>query len=461
MTNLAILDKPAMLAPFSQEAEEAVLGSVISDGDAYHAVALYLKPDDFFILRNSYIWAAFKRLADRRTPFDFVTLTNELKAMNRYEAVGGAGYLIHLSNVVATSAHADVYGRLVQRAAVRRRMLVCADEFKVLAMDEDLPLETVLADAERHFISVRDTSLEDDNEPLSDILQRLMSDVEARMSDAAKLAGITTGFRDLDELTGGLHTPDLTIIAARPAMGKTSLLLNVAMNAARHGAHVGIASQEMDRNQIVQRLAAMESGVNSHKIRLGRLTDDEWGRFVKACGELSKLPIFVDDANRLTPTMLRTKCLRWRNHHGLDLLMVDYLQILSSGGMFKGSERVAEVGYFARELKQLARELRIPVVAAAQLSRSLESRNDKRPLLSDLRESGEIEQEADLVHFIYRDAVYNPETDNPGGAEVITAKHRNGATGTTTLYFDRTTTRFSSAHTRIVNLRDLTGDNHD
>lgn len=446
------MNPPAVLAPFSQEAEQSVLGAVMVNPDAYHPVALFLKADDFFLTRNQHIWKALTRLAERRTPFDFVTVQDELSNMGCLEDIGGAGYLLTVVNSVPTSVHAEVYGRLVQRAAVRRRLLRCADEFKALALDTELSLEKVLGDAEKRFTSVRDTSLEDDSEKLATVVARMMGEVEQRMIDPGKPTGILTGYKDWDDVTGGLHAPDLTIIAARPGMGKTALMLNIAMNAARCGARVGFASQEMDRNQLVYRLAAMESGLNQQLIKQGRLDEKQWSRFVKAAGEIAKLPITIDDANRLTPMMLRTKALRWRNHHGLDLLMVDYLQILSSGGAFKQSERVQEVGYFARELKQLSRELRIPVIAAAQLSRSLENREDKRPQLSDLRESGEIEQEADLVHFIYRDAVYNDATEFPNRAEIITSKHRNGATGSIALHFEKSTTRFSDMHSARIDL---------
>lgn len=446
-----------MLAPFSQEAEESVLGAVMINPDAYYPVALFLKPDDFYLTRHQYIWQAMERLAAKKTPFDFVTVREELSAMNRLQDIGGASYLLMLTNSVPTSLHAEVYGRMVQRTAVRRRLLHCADEFKALAVDEELTLEKVLGDAEKRFLSVRDTSLEDDTESLVDVVGRMVEEVEQRMLNPDKPTGILTGYKDWDEVTGGLHAPDLTIIAARPGMGKTALMLNIALNAARLGARIGFASQEMDRNQLVYRLAAMESGLNQQLIKQGRLSQAQWGMFVKACGEIGKLPITIDDANRLTPMMLRTKALRWRNHHGLDLLMVDYLQILSSGGAFKQNERVAEVGYFARELKQLARELRMPIIAAAQLSRNLENREDKRPQLSDLRESGEIEQEADLVHFIYRDVVYNEATEFPNRADIITAKHRNGATGSVAMHFEKSTTRFSDQRTRTIDLSSLEG----
>jgi replicative DNA helicase len=447
---------PVQLAPYSQESEEAVLGSVLVDPEAFHGLNAFLKPADFYILRHAYIWEACTRLVGQKLQIDYVSVQSELQSMNRLKDIGGPAYLLHLINSTATAMHAETYGRMVQRAAGRRRMLICADELKALAMDEDLAFENVMTEGEKRWALVRDTELDNRNETFVEIVGRMMDTVEDRMLNPDQKIGITTGYRDLDDLTsGGLQKGKLVILAARPAMGKTSMLISVMVNAAKLGARVALASQEMDRDEIVQRMAAIETGINLQKIQLGRLSDDEWRRFVRACGVLGKLPIIVDDASRLTPTKLRAKCLRWRNEHGLDLLMVDYLQILSSGGQFPANARVQEVGYFARELKQIAREFHIPVYAAAQINRGVEERQDKRPVLSDLRESGEIEQEADIVQFIYRDAVYNDATEFPSRAEIIVAKHRSGPTGTVVLHFEKSTTKFSDASTTTIDLRPL------
>lgn len=441
------------LAPFSQEAEEALLGAVMVNPEAFYGVASYLLPHDFYILRHGYIWEALMRLTAEHMDIDFVTVQEKLSAMNRINDIGGAGYLIHLVNLTPTSVHADVYGRMVQRHSVRRRLLIAADEIKALAMDEDLSVEKVLADAETRFARVRSVDLDNKQETFSDLVGRMMANVEERMETPDRVVGTPTGYSRLDELTsGGLRRGKLYILAARPGMGKTSMLLSASLNAARMGWRVGIASQEMGRDEIVERLAALETGINLQKIDMGRLSASEWGQFVEACGKLSKLPIEVDDANRLTPNALRGKCARWQAQQGLDLLVVDYLQILSSGGMFQPTQRVQEVGYFAREMKQIAREFHIPVYCAAQLNRGLEERQDKRPVLSDLRESGEIEQEADVVEFIYRPVVYDPNTVEPNLAEIIVAKHRNGPTGTVELNFERTTTKFYDRKTRTIDL---------
>lgn len=435
------------LAPFSQEAEEAVLGAVLVNPESFYAIAMYLRSDDFYLVRHGYIWSVFERLAEKKSALDFVTVQDELKAIDRLNAIGGPAYLLSLVNNTPTSMNADTYGRIVQRTSVRRRLLTAADEMKALAMDEELSVEKVLADAEMRFAVVRSVDLDGKRETFRELVGRMMANVEDRMMNPDNTVGVGTGFRDLDDTTsGGLRKGKLYILAARPGMGKTSMLLTAALNAAKLGARVAIASQEMGRDEIVERIAAVETGINLQKIDMGRLSDHEWRLFVDACGRIGKLAIEVDDANRLTPNALRGKCARWQAEMGLDLLIVDYLQILSGGGVFGPKERTAEVGYFAREMKQIAREFHIPVYCAAQLNREPESRQDKRPTLSDLRESGEIEQEADVVEFIYRDVVYNPQTDVPSLAEIIVAKHRNGPTGMVPLHFERTTTKFSNAH---------------
>lgn len=435
-----------MLAPFSQEAEEAVIGAVLVNPEAFYPIAMFLRSEDFYILRHGYIWTALERMAEKKLALDYVTVQEELKAINHLNDIGGPAYLLKLINAAPTSLNAEVYGRLVQRTAVRRRLLTAADEMKALAMDAELSVEKVLANAEIRFAAVRSIDLDGNRETFRELVGRMMANVEDRMMNPDTTVGVGTGFRALDETTsGGLRKGKLYILAARPGMGKTSMLLTAALNAAKVGARVAIASQEMGRDEIVERIAAVETGINLQKIDMGRLSDHEWKLFVDACGRIGKLAIEVDDANRLTPNALRGKCARWQAEMGLDLLIVDYLQILSSGGAFAPSQRTQEVGYFAREMKQIAREFHIPVYCAAQLNRELESRQDKRPTLSDLRESGEIEQEADVVEFIYRDVVYNPQTETPSIAEIIVAKHRNGPTGTVQLHFERTTTKFSNA----------------
>lgn len=443
------------LAPHSVEAEEAVIGGVLTDPEQYAVISAYLKPDDFHINRLALVWDAMGRIAKRHSAIDVLTVSEEIRVMGKGDQFEDKqrGFLVNLINRTPSSYNASEYGELVRRLAVRRRMLTTSDEFRKLAYDEQIPLETVIASAEKSWISVKQGAYSGDkDQSFSDIVGEVLDDVIKYMEAPELAMGVPTGFRDLDELTVGMHPGDLIIIAARPGTGKTSFMLSVALNAASNGFRIGFMSQEMNRKQIVQRLAAMETGINLQKIRFGRLDNAEFSRFVKTCGELSKLPIYVTDANGLTPARVRAKGLNWQSGDGLDLLIVDYLQIMSSGGMFKPNERVGEVGYFARELKQIARELQVPVYAAAQLSRAVETRGEKRPILADLRESGEIEQEADLVQFIYRDVMYNEATEFPNRAEIITAKHRNGATGTIDLHFERSTTKFADSKTMKIDL---------
>lgn len=448
-----VKDIPPDAIPYSEDAEKAVIGSVLIAPETFDDIAPWLAPRDFFMLRLRYIWDALSRLAKRGETIDVITLVHELKAMGRMNDIGGESYLTELMVNTPTSIHGEVYGRLVYRTALRRRLIECGDQLRMLALNQEASIEDVMADAEREFIGVRDASLEDGSPTFTDMVGQFVESVLDRIEHPDKPVGIPSGWRDLDELLGGWHKGDLIILAGRPGMGKTGAMLTAALNAAKLGARVGIASQEMTYEQVIARFSAIETGIDLPKLNRGRLNQDEARRFLKAAGALAKLPIHVIDASELTPPKLRMQALRWMRRGGLDLLMVDYLQIMTSEkGMFKGDRRTAEVGYFARSLKALAKELRIPVLVAAQLSRAVEQRDDKRPMLSDLRESGEIEQEADIVAFLYRDVVYNEATEFPNRADVIVAKHRNGPPGVASLHFEKTTTRFTDAKTTTVDL---------
>jgi len=440
--------------PYSQDAEEAVIGAALVNGDTLDKTAPILTDYDFYINRHSLIWETVIRLHQRREPIDFVTVQDDLRLHGTLDKIGGPSYLMRLIDNTPSSNHAEAYAMLVKRAAIRRRLLVCADEFKALAVEEDLPLERVLSEAEKQFTRVRDASLENDDEPIAVIMDRIADDVTYRMEHRDQIMGIPSGFREQDDLLCGYQRTDFIVTAARPGMGKTSKLLTEALHMATMGVRVGFCSLEMNRDQIVQRLVAIESGINTQAIRMGRMSPQQWSLFVKASGKVAGLPIFITDIPRLTPDIVRTKALRWTNSMGLDILCVDYLQILSADNRYKDN-RVAEVGYFARSMKQLARELKVPIHCAAQLNRDLESRNDKRPILSDLRESGEIEQEADVVMFIYRDVVYNEATEYPNRADIIVSKHRNGPTGMFSLHFEKTLTKFSDGRFETIDLSNL------
>lgn len=447
--------QPVQQAPFSQEAEEGVLGSLMIDPDAVAIIAAILKPEHFFILRNNYIYAAILGIAQKKHPVDFITVQEELRTQGHLNDVGGAAYLLQLVNNTPTSRNVEAYAQLVLFAALRRQLMATADEMKALALQENIGFESVLVEAEKRFMNVRRTAISREEETFKETLSRIFGEIEQRMQSGQGAPGILSGFRAYDEMTYGAKNGELLIWAGRPGMGKTSMLLSLMLNAARQGKSVGLASQEMSRDQVVMRMVAMESGVNLQALSAGRLNGKEWSAFVLAIGNLSKLPIHVTDANRLTIPKLQAKAMRWQQQEGLDLLFVDYLQILSSGGAYRPSERTQEVGYFARELKQVARDLKIPVHVAAQLSRAVETRQDKRPTLSDLRESGEIENEADVITFLYRDSYYNDASEMPSCADLIIAKQRNGPTGTVSLHFEKSSTKFSNMRVETIDLRNL------
>lgn len=440
-------------APYSQEAEEAVLGAVLINPNAFLTVASFLKPDDFFFLRHSYIWQAMYRIHERREPIDLVPLTGELEAMGVLKEIGGMSYLTQLMSSTPTSVHAEVYGRLVERASIRRRLMRAADEIKALAMDEQLTIETVTLDAETKLFDVTERQLKREFVSMSDAVNEYFDRIEHLMQNQQTSMGLPSGFRDLDVLLGGFQKSDLIVFAGRPGMGKTSFLLSTAVNAARMGGRIAIFTMEMGTEQLVQRMISMETGISSQLLRLGKLNAQEYSRFVEAAGRVSRFPIFVDDTPALNPIQMRTKCRRLQHEHGIDLVIVDYMQLMNAGGQYQNN-RVQEISYISRALKELARELNVPIFSAAQLSRAVEQRQDKRPVLSDLRESGSIEQDSDIVMFLYRDVVYNEATEFPNQADIIVAKHRNGPTGTISLYFEKSITKFIDGAVRRVDLSD-------
>ena len=439
-------------APYSQEAEEAVLGSILINPTSFVNIGGFLTADDFYLLRHSYIWTAMQRLHERNEQIDYLTVTEELDNLNVLDEIGGQAYLTQLINSTPTSMHVEIYGHLVERASIRRRLMLAADEIKGLALDEELTIDKVLGDAEARLFDVSDNQLKREFVPLWEAVSEYYDQMEYLLQNQHQSRGIPTGFKHLDELLGGFQKSDLLVFAGRPGMGKTSFLLTVATNAARAGARIGIFTMEMGVEQIVQRLVAMETGINMQNLRLAKITERESVRFTEAVGRISAFPIFIDDTPALTPNEIRTKCRRLQHEHGLDMVIIDYMQLMSAGGRFDTSNRVQEISYISRSLKELARELNIPVISAAQLSRAVEQRQDKRPVLSDLRESGSIEQDSDVVMFLYRDEVYNDATEFPNQAEVIVSKHRNGPTGNISLYFEKSITKFMDAKVRNVDM---------
>ena len=413
--------------PHSREAEEAVLGAVLINPEAFYDVAQFLKPEDFYIVRNRWIWETFNRLHESRAPIDFLTVCEDMEQHSRLSEVGGAAYIMSLINQTPTSLHAEAYGRIVEGNSVRRRMLVAANDLARLAHDQASSVDTILGEAEKTIFGISERRIKRDVQPIQQVLSEVFDRVEDLSKRGDELYGVPTGLIDLDKLLGGLQKSDLLIIAGRPGMGKTGFMLSVAKNAAqKHKKHVAMFSLEMSNEQLVQRLIAQETGIDTQRLRTGKLNPDEWPLFTHAIDVLSDTQLFLDDTPAITPLQLRTKCRRLHLEYHLDLVIVDYLQLMSSDK--PTDNRVQEVSFISRNLKVLARELEVPVLAAAQLSRAVEQRQDKRPVLSDLRESGSLEQDADIVMFIHRpDAL---EKDNPRSnlAELIVAKHRNGPT---------------------------------
>lgn len=437
--------------PITTESEEATLGGILTNPNAFYEVVTFLKPDDFYMLRNRYVYEAMIAITERKEPLDFLTIIQELKAKNRIGDIGGAAYLTTLVNNTPTSMHTTVYGHLVQRAAIRRQLMQYGQDVIKSAADEGTELSQVINKLESKQIDIASRYTGANTQPLKQAISAYYTRIETLMNNPQELLGVPTGFKELDRVFMGFDDQSLTLLGARPGMGKTSMMLSTALNMAKAGKRVGFFSMEMGVEQLMTRLVAMESGINSQRLRSGQLTQQEWGTFVKTAGDMNELPIFVDDTTIWTPIQLHAKCASMKRRLGLDIIMVDYVGLMSGGGKYKDN-KVAESGYISRSLKGMARDLQTAVWGAIQLNRNLEQRGDKRPILSDLRESGDYEQDADNVLFIYRDEVYNEATENPGLADIIIAKHRNGPIGTVSLYFEKTLTKFVNAAERRIDL---------
>jgi replicative DNA helicase len=436
--------------PHSKEAEEAVVGAALINSEVYFDLAQFLQADDFYIHRLRFIWEAFARLQANGSPIDILTTSQALASMNRLEEIGGPAYLTALLNQVPTTLHAEAYGRMVEAYSVRRRMLTAANKIASLAYDTDEQIDTVMGEAEKAVFNVSERRMRHDVQPIDEVLSEYYDRIDSLARRADEIQGVPTGFIDLDKMMGGLQPSDLLIVAGRPGGGKTAWMLTVAHNAALlHKKRVAIFSLEMSNEQVVQRLLAQQTGIDSQRLRSGKLEDDEWPLFTHAIEVLSDTSIFLDDTPALSPLQLRTKARRLHLEHQVDLIIIDYLQLMVSET--RNDNRVQEVSYISRSMKQLARELNVPILAAAQLSRAVEQRADKEPQLSDLRESGSLEQDADIVMFIYRDDK-DPTTQNITHLKV--AKHRNGPVGMVDLIFRSNLTRFENAATRRVDFNE-------
>jgi replicative DNA helicase len=439
--------RPGQGLPHHREAEEAVLGAILVNPEVYYDVAQFLSGDDFFLVRNRWVWEALNSLHEMRQPTDILTVSQELERLGRLEEAGGPAYLTALISNVPTSLHAEAYGHLVEEAATRRRLLEAANEIARLAYQNETLLEEVVNDAEKAIFGVSERRQTHQLQPIRTVLSEYYDRIDYLARHKDETIGVPTGFIDLDRLLGGMQPSDLLIIAGRPGQGKSGFCLSAAKNASQlHKKHVAVFSLEMSNEQVVQRLLAQETGIDSQRLRLGDIYDEEWPLFTQAVSALGDTHIYLDDTPAITPLQLRTKCRRLHMEIGLDLIIVDYLQLMS--GDTRTDNRVQEVSYITRNLKVLARELNVPVLAAAQLSRAVEQRSDKHPVLSDLRESGSLEQDADVVLFIYRPDQYETDTLKQNIAEIIVAKHRNGPVGQAELVFRKSLAKFENAAKR-------------
>lgn len=443
--NLIPIDK---LPPQSLEAEESVLGALMIDKNAITRVADVLRPEDFYKRPHHIIYAAILHLYEKSEPIDVLSLSNRLKETQELEAVGGAAYLAGMVNAVPTASNIVHYGKIVRHKKILRDLLAASQDIAQLGWQENQDIELVLDEAEKKIFSIAERSLKQDFLPIKSALEDAFLRLDRLHKGDGALRGIATGFMDLDNYLAGLQKSDLVVLAARPSLGKTSLAVDIARNVAvREKIPVGIFSLEMSKEQLVDRVLASEAGVDLWRLRTGRLTmDGENSDLVKiqeAMGILAEAPIFIDDSASSNILQMRTMARRLQAEHGLGLLVVDYLQLME-GRNNNSENRVQEISEISRSLKNLARELDIPVLAISQLSRAVESRNPQIPRLSDLRESGSIEQDADVVLFIYREDREKPNTDRKNIAEIHIAKHRNGPTGKIELYFNADQVSFKS-----------------
>jgi replicative DNA helicase len=430
--------------PQNLEAEASLLGAILIDADALVKIADIVGINDFYDDRHKHIYEAIIALYERRSPIDVLTLSDQLKTAGFLDMIGGPSYLTELTNFVPTATHVEQYADIVAQKAMRRRLIRTSQELTTLGFDESKQLRELIEEAETRLFDVSKQHVKQSIVSIETILANSFDRLDELHRDKGKIRGIPTGFRDIDNVLAGLQRSDLFILAARPSMGKTAFVLNLAHNIAIQAKEpVLFFSLEMSKEQLVDRLLSMESGVDAWALRTGNLTDQDFEKIGQAMGTLSEAKISIDDTPGVSVSDMRTKARREAHQNGLGLIIVDYLQLMSGGAKFAGSDnRVQEISEISRGLKGIARELNVPVIALSQLSRSVENRTPQIPQLADLRESGSIEQDADVVAFIYREDYYNPETENKGIATILIKKHRNGATDNVDLYFDRDKQRF-------------------
>lgn len=430
--------------PHDLEAEQAVIGSMLTDKDAVISAIEVLSDYDFYREDNKIIYSAILNLYNRGEPIDIITLKSELASMGKLEAVGGLEYLAELPEKVPTTANVDKYIKIVEEKSTLRTLIRTANELITLGYDPTQEVEELMDNAEKKIFNVMQSRNQKGYSSMKDILVDTFIELEELYNRKQHVTGVPTGFVDLDYKTAGLHGSDLILVAARPAMGKSAFALNIATNAAvRAKTPVAIFSLEMSKEQMANRILCSEALVDSNKVRTGKVEDDDWVKLAQASGILSEAQIFIDDTPGISIMEIRAKCRKMKLEKDIGLVVIDYLQLVQ-GSSKRGASREQEIAEISRSLKILAKEINVPVIALSQLSRAPEQRPDHRPMLSDLRESGSIEQDADIVMFLYRDDYYNQDSEKKNVAEVILAKHRAGSTGTVELAWLGSYTKFAN-----------------
>lgn len=428
--------------PHNIEAEQAVLGAVFLEPEAFSTASEVLMPDDFYRAGHQRIFQTMVALSDKGEPIDLVTVTTLLSNQNTLEEVGGVSYLTELAESVPTAANIGYYSKIVEEKALLRRLIRTATDIVTSGYQKEDEVEDALNEAEKSILEVSNRRNSGAFKAVKDVLIDVYDNIEQLHNRKGDTTGVPTGFRDLDRITSGFQPNDLIIIAARPSVGKTAFALNVAQNVAVNtDENVAIFSLEMGADQLVSRMLCAEGNIDAQRLRTGNLEAEDWSKLTMAMGSLSNAGIFIDDSAGIRVGEIRSKCRRLKQEHGLGMIMIDYLQLIS-GSARNQENRQQEVSEISRSLKALARELSVPVIALSQLSRGVESRQDKRPMMSDLRESGSIEQDADIVGFLYRDDYYDTESEKQNIIEIIISKQRNGPVGTVELAFVKEYNKF-------------------
>ena len=429
--------------PQNIEAEQAVIGGMLIEKEAISKVAEFLKADDFYREAHRLIFEAMLELFNKNEAVDLVTVTEVLRKNDKLEAVGGIAYITSLANSVPTAANINYHGKIVEEKALLRGLINSATHIASMGYEDTEAVADIIDKAEKMILEVSERKMSGDVVPIKSIIFDAFGKIEQLYASKGGITGLATGFKDLDKITSGLQPSDLILVAARPSMGKTAFTLNIASHVAiREKKAVAFFSLEMSKEQLVQRMLCSEATIDSQRLRIGELEERDWTKLISAADRLSSAPIYIDDTPGITVMEMRSKARRLKIEHDLQLIIIDYLQLMQGSSNKGGDNRQQEISEISRSLKALARELNLPVIALSQLSRSVESRQIKKPMLSDLRESGSLEQDADIVSFLYREDYYNPETENKNITDIIIAKHRNGPVDTVQLFFHKQFTKF-------------------